>query len=250
MNEIFENPAPYSVYVQIDAQGRITAINSSAFVDLDWGTEIDQGFGDQYHHAQGNYFPQPIYTEDGIPRYKLVDGQAVERTEEEIAADRAASHIEHVSRSSQDDVSRLIAMLAQDVPGEVALSMQSMYNVWEAGKRYGYDGCEKIVKVPSLSPNFGDPYLLYRCNQPHTSQADWQPQTTPALWTRIDKSHEGSESDPIPATRGMEYVYGKYYLDPEDEKIYLCKRIGELKGGVITLHYLPHELIGHYFEEV
>lgn len=88
MNEIFENPAPYAVYVQIDTQGRITAVNSSAFVSADWGTEIDQGYGDKYHHAQGNYFPQPIYTEDGIPRYKLEGGQAVERTEEEIEQDR------------------------------------------------------------------------------------------------------------------------------------------------------------------
>lgn len=82
-------PEPFHVYVQTDEQGRITAVNSSAFVSDDWGAEIDQGYGDQYHHAQGNYFPQPIYTEDGIPRYKLVDGQAVERTEEELAADRA-----------------------------------------------------------------------------------------------------------------------------------------------------------------
>lgn len=81
---------PYIVYIQTDEAGRITAVNSSAFVGEDWGTEIDQGYGDKYHHAQGNYFPQPIYTQDGIPRYKLTDGKAVERTEEEIAADRAA----------------------------------------------------------------------------------------------------------------------------------------------------------------
>lgn len=240
----------YHVYAQTDEAGRITAVNSSAFVPEDWGTEIDQGYGDKYHHAQGNYFPQPIYTEDGIPRYKLVDSQVVKRMEKEIEADKAASHIEHVSRPLQDDISRLMVMLAQNVPGEVALSVQSMYNVWESGKRYGYDGCEKIVKVPNLSSNFGDLYLLYRCNQPHTSQADWKPQITPALWTRIDKSHGGDESDPIPATRGMEYTYGLYYSDPEDEKIYLCKRIGEPEGGTIILHYLPHELIGQYFEEV
>lgn len=243
-------PEPYHVYVQTDERGRIAAVNSSAFISADWGTEIDSGYDDQHHHAQGNYFSQPIYTEDGIPRYKLVEGSPVERTEEEIEADRVASHIEHVSRPSPDDISRLMVMMAQDVPGEVALSVQSMYNLWETGKRYGYDGCEKIVKVPNLFSNFGDPYFLYRCNQPHTSQADWQPQVTPALWTRIDKSHEGGESDPIPATRGMEYVYGKYYLDLEDGKTYLCKRMGEPEGGVITLHYLPHELIGHYFEEV
>ena len=88
--EIMPEPDPYRVYVQTDERGRITAVNSSAFVGDDCGTEIDQGYGDQYHHAQGNYFPQPIYTEDGIPRYKLEGGQAVERTEEEIEADRAA----------------------------------------------------------------------------------------------------------------------------------------------------------------
>lgn len=88
--EIIPEPDPYRVYVQTDEQGRITAVNSSAFVSPEWGTEIDQGCGDQYHHAQGNYFPQPIYTEDGIPQYKLEDGAAVERTEEEIEADRAA----------------------------------------------------------------------------------------------------------------------------------------------------------------
>ena len=83
-------PEPYHVYVQTDEQGRIIAVNSSAFVSAEWGTEIDSGFGDGFHHAQGNYFPQPIYTRDGIPRYKLVDGAAQERTEEEIEADRDA----------------------------------------------------------------------------------------------------------------------------------------------------------------
>ena len=83
-------PDPYHVYVQTDEQGRIIAVNSSAFVPAEWGTEIDSGFGDRFHHAQGNYFLQPIYTRDGIPRYKLVDGAAQERTEEEIEADRAA----------------------------------------------------------------------------------------------------------------------------------------------------------------
>lgn len=84
-----ETPEPYIVYVQTDEAGRITAVNSSAFVSSDWGTEIDQGYGDKHHHAQGNYFDQPIYTDDGIPCYKLVDGTPVERSEEEIEADRA-----------------------------------------------------------------------------------------------------------------------------------------------------------------
>ena len=107
-----EPPEPYHVYVQTDETGRITAVNSSAFVSPEWGTEIDSGYGDQYHHAQGNYFPQPIYTEDGLPRYKLVDGQAVERSEDEIAADRAAIPVPPPTAQEQlrADVDFLAAM--------------------------------------------------------------------------------------------------------------------------------------------
>lgn len=79
---------PYIVYVRTDDAGRITAINSSAFLPSPNGwTEIDSGYGDKYHHAQGNYFPQPIIDERGICRYKLVDGKPVERTQEETDAD-------------------------------------------------------------------------------------------------------------------------------------------------------------------
>ena len=83
-------PEPYHVYVQTDERKRIVSVNSSAFVSAEWGTEIDSGFGDKYHHAQGNYFPSGIYTQDGIPRYKLVENAAQERTEEEIQTDRDA----------------------------------------------------------------------------------------------------------------------------------------------------------------
>lgn len=110
--ESMELMSPYIVYVQTDDHGRITAVNSSAFVSADWGTEIDQGYGDKYHHAQGNYFPGPIYTDDGILRYKLQDGQAVERTEEEIEADRAAIPIPPPTAQEQlrADVDFLVAM--------------------------------------------------------------------------------------------------------------------------------------------
>ena len=91
---------------------------------------------------------------------------------------------------------------------------------------------------------------LYKVIQAHTTQADWTPDATPALWVAVDVTHAGTAEDPIPAVRSMEYEYGKIYLDPEDEKLYLCKRTGEADGGKITLHYLPHELIGNYFEAV
>ena len=47
----------------------------------------------------------------------------------------------------------------------------------------------------------------------------------------------------------MEYVYGLYYLDGEDGKLYLCQRTGEASGGMVVLQYMPHELVGNYFTE-
>lgn len=92
---------------------------------------------------------------------------------------------------------------------------------------------------------------VYRVNDGHghTTQAAWPPHNTPAMWTIIDLEHAGTQDDPIPAARGMEYEYGLYYKDPEDTKLYLCERIGEAAGGKIVLQYLPHELAGQYFKE-
>lgn len=93
---------------------------------------------------------------------------------------------------------------------------------------------------------------VYRVNkgQGHTTQENWPPHSTPAMWTIINVDHAGTQDDPISAARGMEYTYGLYYKDPEDTKLYLCERIGEQSGNKITLQYLPHELVGQYFTEV
>ena len=135
-------------------------------------------------------------------------------------------------------------------------------SVVEAGAATLSDG--EAAKMPSLSQKWvvgeqvepGDRRyyeptgLLYKVRegQGHTTQADWTPDQTPAMWAVIDVEHAGTLEDPIPAAKGMDYIYGKYYSDPEDGNIYLCKRTGEEPGGTINLQYLPHELIGQYFE--
>lgn len=84
--------SPYIVYVKPNDSGYITAVNSSAFLsDTTGWVEIDSGYGDKYHHAQGNYFPEPIWTDGGAYRYKLVDGKAVECTPEEIREQEEAN---------------------------------------------------------------------------------------------------------------------------------------------------------------
>ena len=81
---------PYLVYVRADELGRITDVQSSAFLtDPEGWVEIDRGCGDRYHHAQANYLPETLYDERGIPRYRLANGKAEPRTTQEMERDAA-----------------------------------------------------------------------------------------------------------------------------------------------------------------
>ena len=79
---------PYKVLVRVDDAGRVVAINSDAFVeDANGWTEIDSGWGDKFHHAQGNYLESPLIDERGLFLYKLESGKAVKRSVAEVEAD-------------------------------------------------------------------------------------------------------------------------------------------------------------------
>ena len=100
----------YNVLVRVDDASHITAINSSAFQpDASGWVQIDSGYGDKYHHAQGNYFDKPLYDERGIYRYKLVNGRPVERTQEEMDADYVPPE---VKPTDAERISELEAKLA------------------------------------------------------------------------------------------------------------------------------------------
>lgn len=78
------------VYVLIDSNNHITRIEGQYSLPLDltsW-TLIDEGHGDKYNLAQTHYFDKPLITQDGIYQYKLVGTTPIERSEEEIAAER------------------------------------------------------------------------------------------------------------------------------------------------------------------
>ena len=115
----------YIVYVRTNSSGYITTVNSAAFLTETTGwEEIDSGYGDKYHHAQGHYFTQPIITDSGAYRYKLEDGKPVECTAEEIAAQEEAlqpvptptleSRVETLEPTTDD----MILLMADLIGGE------------------------------------------------------------------------------------------------------------------------------------
>lgn len=167
-----------------------------------------------------------VYTieDDGEPE------PVVPPTTDELAADLAS--VQSIS------VAAFTALCeTQVLDDNTAAQHAEVFDLWAAGVSY-------TVGQMRRDPLTG---LLYRCAQAHTAQDGWNPSLTPALWTVVDVTHAGTLADPIPAARGMEYEYGKHYLDPEDSLIYRCARTGEASGGKVTLQYLPHELVGQYF---
>lgn len=105
------------VYALPDAQGRITRLEGeySLPADLTGWVLIEEGEPcDRLNLAQTHYLPRPLYAEDGVLRYKLVDGQVVERTEEEMEEDRAgrpAPEVQPTARELMDAILELSEMM-------------------------------------------------------------------------------------------------------------------------------------------
>lgn len=77
------------VYVKIDVRSIILCCEGGFTTpsDLSGWIQIDEGIGDKYNLCQSHYFDGGLYTDDGIPRYKLVNGAPVLRSNEEIESD-------------------------------------------------------------------------------------------------------------------------------------------------------------------
>ena len=98
----------------------------------------------------------------------------------------------------------IIETAMDKVDDNTALEAPQLSKIWKKGeyvkpgdRRY-YAPTQKLYKV--------------RDGQGHTTQADWTPDATPALWAVVSKAQTGTVADPIAAARGMEYVYCLYYF--------------------------------------
>ena len=172
-------------------------------------------------------------------KYKIVNGERVKLTTDEIAAMQAeAARSEAQERHrplTESEVSRLIIRQQINTLGvddQTAVRMTEFYPAWESGQAYtaGY----KVQRNGKL----------WRCIQAHTSQDSWAPSTdTASLWERIDEEHTGDQYDPIPYEGNMALTAGLYYT--HGSVTYLCTR----DTGIAVYNALS-ELVGLYVEEV
>lgn len=84
-----------------------------------------------------------------------------------------------------EQLRRALQMFADSLTEEQALEIATVYPKWESGKAY------KVGEYFTYGENnVGDPQL-YKVAQAHTSQEDWIPNGTPALYTAIGLNKNG-----------------------------------------------------------
>lgn len=113
---------------------------------------------------------------------------------------------------------------------EDALEAIELFPKWAVGVAY-----EKGIRVRYEE-------RLYKALQSHTSQADWTPDITPALYAEVEKPGQGDTPDnPIPYNNNMELIESKYYS--QNDVVYICTR----STGVPVYNNLA-DLVGLYVE--
>lgn len=84
-----------------------------------------------------------------------------------------------------EQLRKALQMFAQSLTDEQAMEVATVYPAYQVGKAY------KTDEIFTYGVNeVGDPQL-YRVVQDHTSQEDWTPDNTPALYTAIGLTEAG-----------------------------------------------------------
>lgn len=78
-----------------------------------------------------------------------------------------------------------LQLFAESLTEEKALEVATVYPAWEADK--AYTAGQYLIYCTNA---VGDPQL-YKVAQAHTSQSDWQPDKTPALYTPLGLDDSG-----------------------------------------------------------
>ena len=114
-----------------------------------------------------------------------------------------------MTRNHAEILRAMIVKASVSLPDEDALEAVELFPVWAADTAY----------AAQARVRYGG--KLYRCEQAHTSQADWTPDATPALWTEV------AEPGTIPVWRqptGAQDAYmtgDKVHYPGENDPVYI-----------------------------
>ena len=173
---------------------------------------------------------------------KYINGEYLDLSAEELAAMEAAQAAYEAAERTRpltlEEVSRMIItqqINSLAVDDNTALRMAEFYPEWK----------DLIgTTVDKAGFKFTHKGQLYKTiPEQHSFQADWVPgEGTESLYVRIDESHAGTLTDPIPYSGNMALEAGKYYS--QNGLVYLCTR-----DTVNPVYNALADLVGLYVEK-
>ena len=118
-----------------------------------------------------------------------------------------------MTRGKAKQLRALIETLAITLDDETAMTGVELFPAWAVGKAY------------AIGDRVQHGGILYKCVQAHTSQADWAPDATPALWVVVSIDEYPEWVQPKGAhdaynTGDKVSYHGKHYICTVDANIY------------------------------
>ena len=118
-----------------------------------------------------------------------------------------------MTRAKAKQLRKLIEQLAVTLDDETALTGVELFPMWAIGRAYAVDDRVQYNGT------------LYKCVQAHTSQADWTPDVTPALWVVVSIDEYPEFVQPTGAhdayNKGDKVTFeGKHYISLIDGNVY------------------------------
>ena len=93
-----------------------------------------------------------------------------------------------MTRAKAKQLRQLIERIAVTLDDETALTGVELFPMWAIGRAYAVD--DRVQHGGTL----------YKCVQAHSSQADWMPDATPALWVVVSIDEYPEWVQPLGAT--------------------------------------------------
>ena len=118
-----------------------------------------------------------------------------------------------MTRAKAKQLRQLIEQLAITLDDETALTGVELFPTWVVGKAYAVNNRVQYNGT------------LYKCIQAHTSQSDWMPSATPALWKTVSVDEYPEWVQPTGAhdayNIGDKVTYnGQHYVCTSDGNVY------------------------------
>ena len=118
-----------------------------------------------------------------------------------------------MTRGKVKQLRQLIEQLAVTLDDETALTGVELFPAWVIGKAYAVNDRTQYNGT------------LYKCIQAHTSQSDWMPSATPALWKTVSVDEYPEWVQPTGAhdayNIGDKVTYnGQHYICTSNANVY------------------------------